>query len=107
MRLKELYVKWIQPQGKTLPEISEILIMEQFLRMLSPELRVWVKEHGLKSAAEAATLADVFVAARKKGQPWSSVGGKDGHKPIPPQYQQRSAPGVVKPPHEGEPIYTT
>uniref|UniRef100_A0A9J8C9Q5 SCAN box domain-containing protein n=1 Tax=Cyprinus carpio carpio TaxID=630221 RepID=A0A9J8C9Q5_CYPCA len=56
VRLKELYVKWIQPQGKTLHEISEILIMEQFLRMLSPELQVWVKEHGPKSAAEAATL---------------------------------------------------
>lgn len=101
VRLKELYIKWIQPQGKTLHEISEILIMEQFLRMLSPELQVWVKEHGPKSAAEAATLADVFVAARKKGQPWSSMGGKagkDGHRPIPPQYQQRPAPGVGKPP---------
>lgn len=101
VRLKELYVKWIQPQGKTLHEISEILIMEQFLRMLSPELQVWVKEHGPKSAAEAALLADVFVAARKKGQPWSSMGGKagkDGHRPISSQYQQRPAPGVGKPP---------
>ncbi|XP_045899032.1 uncharacterized protein LOC123967029 isoform X2 [Micropterus dolomieu] len=101
VRLKELYVKWIQPQGKTLHEISEILIMEQYLRMLSPELQVWVKEHGPKSAAEAATLADVFVAARKRGQPWSSMGGKagkDSHRPIPPPYQQRSAPGVGKPP---------
>ncbi|XP_031179965.1 uncharacterized protein LOC116067643 [Sander lucioperca] len=97
-RLKELYVKWIQPQGKTLHEISEVLIMEQYLRMLSPELQVWVKEHGPKSAAEAATLADVFVAAREKGQPWSSMGGKDCHRPIPPQHQQRSASGAGKPP---------
>ncbi|XP_031172734.2 uncharacterized protein LOC116062224 [Sander lucioperca] len=96
-RLKELYVKWIQPQGKTLHEISEVLIMEQYLRMLSPELQVWVKEHGPKSAAEAATLADVFVAAREKGQPWSSMGGKDCHRPIPPQHQQRSASGAGKP----------
>lgn len=40
--------------------------MEQFLRMLSPELLVWVKENGPKSTAEASTLADVFVAAHKK-----------------------------------------
>ena len=101
VRLKELYVKWIQPQGKTLHEISEVLIMEQYLRMLSPELQVWVKEHGPKSAAEAATLADVFVAAREKGQPWSSMGGKTGkdcYRPIPPQHPQRSASGAGKPP---------
>ncbi|KAF1376167.1 hypothetical protein PFLUV_G00227930 [Perca fluviatilis] len=37
-RLKELYVKWIQPKD---------------------------------SSMEAARLADVFVAAQQKGQPWS------------------------------------
>ena len=52
-------------------EIGEILILEQYLRMLSPELQVWIKEHNPNSAAEAALLADVYVAARRKGQPWS------------------------------------
>uniref|UniRef100_A0A3B3HUH3 CCHC-type domain-containing protein n=1 Tax=Oryzias latipes TaxID=8090 RepID=A0A3B3HUH3_ORYLA len=91
-RLKELYVKWIQPQGKTTQEIGEIIILEQYLRMLSPELQVWIKEHDPKSAAEAATLAEVFVAARKSGQPWSyiSMGPKD--KSI----EQRPAPSGGK-----------
>ncbi|XP_051271638.1 uncharacterized protein LOC127372197 isoform X2 [Dicentrarchus labrax] len=70
-RLKESYGKWIQPKGKTIQEIGEVIILEQYLRMLSPELQVWVREHGPDSAMEAARLADVFVAARKKGQPWS------------------------------------
>ncbi|XP_056140345.1 solute carrier family 23 member 1 [Lampris incognitus] len=87
VRLKELYGKWIQPQGKTVQEIGEILIMEQYLRMLSPELQVWIKEHGPKSAADAATLADLFVATRKKSQPWSNAAWKL------PQYHQRSTPG--------------
>ncbi|CAI5648356.1 uncharacterized protein LOC112843270 isoform X1 [Oreochromis niloticus] len=39
--------------------------------MLSPELQVWIREHNPGSAMEAARLADVFVAARKKGQAWS------------------------------------
>ncbi|XP_016533291.1 uncharacterized protein LOC103146684 [Poecilia formosa] len=70
-RLKELYGKWIQPRGKTVHDISEIIILEQFLRMLSPELQVWIREHNPESARRAAELADVFVAARKKGQVWS------------------------------------
>ncbi|CAI5669935.1 unnamed protein product [Oreochromis niloticus] len=39
--------------------------------MLSPELQVWIREHNPGSAMEAVRLADVFVAARKKGQAWS------------------------------------
>lgn len=70
-RLKELYGKWMQPKGKTVHEIGEIIILEQYLRMGSPELRVWIKQHDPAFAKEAARLADVFVAARKKGQPWS------------------------------------
>ena len=70
-RLKELYAKWIQPKGKTIQEIGEIIIFEQYLRMVSPELQVWIREHDTDSAMEAARLADVFVAARQKGQPWS------------------------------------
>ncbi|XP_035984223.1 uncharacterized protein LOC118557859 [Fundulus heteroclitus] len=66
IRLKELYVKWVQPNGKTVEQINEIMILEQYLRMLSPELQIWIKEHNPKTAKEAAELADVFVAARRK-----------------------------------------
>lgn len=59
VRLKELYGKWVQPKYKTTDEISEIMILEQYLRMLSPELQVWIKEHDPKTSAEAALLADV------------------------------------------------
>ncbi|XP_029918509.1 zinc finger protein 202-like [Myripristis murdjan] len=95
-RLKELFGKWTQPKGKTVQEISEILILEQYLRMLSPELQVWIREHGPSSASEAAALADVFVAARKKSQPWSYnswKAGKEARRPAPPQNHQRPAAG--------------
>nr|XP_054592943.1 uncharacterized protein LOC129159773 [Nothobranchius furzeri] len=67
VRLKELYDKWIHPQGKTVKDIGEMIVLEQFLRMLSPELQVWVREHDPPSASKAASLAEVFVAARRKG----------------------------------------
>lgn len=71
VRFKDLYGKWIQPKGETNQEIGEKIILEQYLRMLSPELQVWIREHDPESALKAAKLADIFVAARKKGQPWS------------------------------------
>lgn len=78
--MKELYGKWIRPKGKTVEEIGEIIILEQYLRMLSPELQVWIRERGPETAAEAASLADVFVAARGRNQPWSWRGGRDSRK---------------------------
>jgi len=49
--------------------------------MLSPELQVWVREHNPKTAADAADLADVFVAARQKKQPWSFTAWKTSKDP--------------------------
>ncbi|XP_028437739.1 uncharacterized protein LOC114558153 [Perca flavescens] len=66
-RLKELYAKWIQPKGKTIQEIGEIIIFEQYLRMVSPELQVWIREHDTDSAMEAARLADVFCGCTAEG----------------------------------------
>lgn len=92
-------MKWIQPKGKIVQEIGELIIMEQYLRMLSPEFQVWVKEHNPKSAAEAASLGDAFKVTWKKGQPWSArKAGKDVGRPPPSQHHQRSEMGVGKPP---------
>ena len=57
--------KWICPAEKTKEQIGDIIILEQFLRILSPELRVWVKEHNPQSSKQAAELAEAFIAARQ------------------------------------------
>ncbi len=62
-RPKDLYYKWIQPAKRTKEQVGEILILEQFYRSLSPELRVWVKERDPESAREAAQLVETFLAA--------------------------------------------
>ena len=43
-RLKDLYKKWVKPAEKTVEEIGEMLILEQYLCTLTPEVKVWVKE---------------------------------------------------------------
>lgn len=71
IQLKDLFYKWVKPAKKTIYEVAETIILEQFLIMLCPELQTWIKEHDPSSAEEAARLADVFVAARRRTEPWS------------------------------------
>ncbi|XP_034037239.1 uncharacterized protein LOC117520041 [Thalassophryne amazonica] len=99
IRLKELYGKWVQPKGKTVEQINEIIILEQFLRMLSKELQVWIKEHDPKTAEEAASLADMFVAARRKNSLWTYQSWKKDGRNQPPVQQVSS---VGKPPVKGK-----
>ncbi len=92
--LKELYGKWMQSKSKLVEEVGEVIILAQYLRMLSPDLQVWVREHDPQSASKAATLVDVFVAARKRNQPWC-------WKPSLPQQSSRHFPSAGKPPGGG------
>ncbi|XP_057188949.1 uncharacterized protein LOC130553809 isoform X1 [Triplophysa rosa] len=71
----------------------EVIILEQFLRMLAPDLQVWIKERDPSSAAEAATLADTFVAARRKTQPWTFKWWKQSKDSTKPHY---SSPAIVR-----------
>uniref|UniRef100_A0A3Q2GB72 SCAN box domain-containing protein n=1 Tax=Cyprinodon variegatus TaxID=28743 RepID=A0A3Q2GB72_CYPVA len=57
-RLMDLYRKWIKPSGKSVEEVGEILVLEQYLRTLAPEVRVWVKEHRPATGQQAAELVE-------------------------------------------------
>ena len=93
VRLRDSYQRWVQPRNHTKEQIGETIILEQFLRLVSPELQVWIRERNPDSAAEAASLADVFVSARRRSQPWTYAkwkGGRESHRPQrqPPAPQQ-------------------
>lgn len=65
-RLKDLFHKWIRPTIKSVEEICEALILEQYLRTLAPDVRVWVKERHPQSGQMAAELVEDYVAARQR-----------------------------------------
>ena len=65
IRLKDLFTKWVQPGSKTKEEVSDIMVVEQLLDVMPPELKVWVRERKPKSLKEASEMADNYVAARK------------------------------------------
>lgn len=64
-RLKDLFCKWVRYSNSTKEDIMEALVLEQFLRVLYPDVRTWVKERGPATAAEAARLAEAYITARK------------------------------------------
>ena len=94
VRLKGLFGKWIQPGFKTVEEVGELIILEQYLRMVSPELQVELKEHAQNSASEAADLASVYMAAQRKDQPWSYASWKASKDARKPNYYQSQKPPV-------------
>ncbi len=64
-RIKDLFSKWVRFDASTKMDIMETLVLEQYMRVLLPELRTWVKERNPATAAEAASLMEAYIAARK------------------------------------------
>lgn len=64
--LKDMFSKWVKTETATIKDISELLIFEQFLRMVIPDIEVWIREHDPKTAKEAARLAKVFQSPHRE-----------------------------------------
>lgn len=65
VRLKDLFSKWVQLDVRSKTEMMETLVLEQYMRVLYPEVRTWVKERNPSTAGEAADLVESYIAARK------------------------------------------
>ena len=58
-----------------MPEIREVIVMEQFLNSLTPEIRLRVRERNPKTVEEAAKTADHLLQAKKQERSWYSIAG--------------------------------
>ncbi len=64
-RIKGLYKRWMRPEVKSKQQLGETIILEQYLRVLHPDVRVWVKENQSQTGEEAARLAERYMAAHR------------------------------------------
>ena len=65
IRIKDAARNWVK-KCTTRDELFDAVVLEQFINILEPAARVWVKEQKHDTSADAARLADDYKQARKQ-----------------------------------------
>lgn len=66
-RLQDMARKWMKGCS-TVEQVVDMVVIEQILNMMAPDVRIWVHERKPKSSEAASQLADDYAQARKMPQ---------------------------------------